>query len=272
MCDHESRAEDESGPRCCLKLHGGCASRSPSAAPARHLCLPRSADSKSSVRSWADGTTAARGLRVACFVLGQTFFCAHHLPTSMSLLLHFWLQQDLLGRWSVLPVIAVGLCVWTKWNTWRCEGKQERGQLEEVRRARAPRLPQCAGWSTHTQPVPSIYPRTDTSIILLHTALPTIVYTIVNNSCNYYCIYVIGDSPRPLSSYFFGNIVLQQIKSPAFHFRTSPHSCLSFVSLCRHGLDIESGLGLGDGGGKSSSSPSEMSSHGRTIVVYLNSL
>lgn len=41
--------------------------------------------------------------------------------------------QDLLGRWSVLPVLAVACCVWNKWKATQLEGKLEQAKLEEVR-------------------------------------------------------------------------------------------------------------------------------------------
>lgn len=40
--------------------------------------------------------------------------------------------QDLLGRWSVLPVLAVACCVWNKWKATQLEGKLEQAKLEEV--------------------------------------------------------------------------------------------------------------------------------------------
>ncbi|CAM9395227.1 unnamed protein product [Sphacelaria rigidula] len=42
--------------------------------------------------------------------------------------------KDLLGRWSIIPVLAVGVCVWSKWKTRQEELKSEREKLEEMRR------------------------------------------------------------------------------------------------------------------------------------------
>lgn len=47
------------------------------------------------------------------------------LPRSVS-------AQDLLGRWSVLPVLAVACCVWNRWKANQLEGKLEQAKLEEV--------------------------------------------------------------------------------------------------------------------------------------------
>eukprot|EP00752_Nemacystus_decipiens_P006428 g5790.t1 len=44
-------------------------------------------------------------------------------------------MKDLLGRWSVLPVLAVACCVWNKWRATQIEGKLEQAKLEEVRRS-----------------------------------------------------------------------------------------------------------------------------------------
>lgn len=49
------------------------------------------------------------------------------------LLLHLPNAQDMLGRWSVIPVLAVGLCLWTKWKTRQDECRLEQIKLEEVR-------------------------------------------------------------------------------------------------------------------------------------------
>ena len=48
-----------------------------------------------------------------------------------AMMLHFFREQDVLGRWSFIPVLAIGLCVWTRWIT-RQEGKVEQDKLEEV--------------------------------------------------------------------------------------------------------------------------------------------
>lgn len=53
--------------------------------------------------------------------------------TTMLLLLHLPNAQDMLGRWSVIPVLAVGLCLWTKWKTRQDECRLEQSKLEEVR-------------------------------------------------------------------------------------------------------------------------------------------
>lgn len=45
--------------------------------------------------------------------------------------------QDLLGRWSVLPILAVACCVWNKWKANQLEGKLEQAKLEEVCSAHA---------------------------------------------------------------------------------------------------------------------------------------
>eukprot|EP00903_Cladosiphon_okamuranus_P012575 g11772.t1 len=44
-------------------------------------------------------------------------------------------MKELLGRWSVLPVLAVACCVWNKWRANQLEGKLEQAKLEEVRRS-----------------------------------------------------------------------------------------------------------------------------------------
>lgn len=41
--------------------------------------------------------------------------------------------KDILGRWSVLPVLAVAACIWNKWRASQLEGKLEQAKLEEVR-------------------------------------------------------------------------------------------------------------------------------------------
>ena len=51
----------------------------------------------------------------------------------MLLLLHLSNAQDMLGRWSLIPVLAVGLCLWTKWKTRQDECRLEQSKLEEVR-------------------------------------------------------------------------------------------------------------------------------------------
>lgn len=46
--------------------------------------------------------------------------------------------QDFLGRWSVIPVLAVAACLWNKWRARQLEGKLEQCKLEEVSPARQP--------------------------------------------------------------------------------------------------------------------------------------
>lgn len=41
-------------------------------------------------------------------------------------------QQDMLGGWSLIPVLAVGLCLWSKWKSQKEEVKAEKEKLEEV--------------------------------------------------------------------------------------------------------------------------------------------
>ena len=54
-----------------------------------------------------------------------------HVPYAL-LLLHLPDAQDMLGRWSVIPVLAVGLCLWTKWKTRQDECRLEQIKLEKV--------------------------------------------------------------------------------------------------------------------------------------------
>lgn len=62
-----------------------------------------------------------------------------HLSSS---LLHL---QDFLGRWSVIPVLAVAACLWNKWRARQLEGKLEQCKLEEVSNpARRPRRQACS--------------------------------------------------------------------------------------------------------------------------------
>ncbi|CAM9479738.1 unnamed protein product [Ectocarpus fasciculatus] len=44
-------------------------------------------------------------------------------------------MKDFLGRWSVIPVLAVAACLWNKWRARQLEGKLEQCKLEEVRRS-----------------------------------------------------------------------------------------------------------------------------------------
>lgn len=38
----------------------------------------------------------------------------------------------MLGRWSIIPVLAISLCLWTKWKTQQEEVRAQRDKLEEV--------------------------------------------------------------------------------------------------------------------------------------------
>lgn len=58
----------------------------------------------------------------------------HALSTIRSDRVHvvFVPRQDMLGRWSLIPILAVAFCVLTKWKSRQQEIKAERDKLQKV--------------------------------------------------------------------------------------------------------------------------------------------
>lgn len=78
-------------------------------------------------------------LGILCEVRGCSYFCCCRKTVSVCVLAALLLValarvQDMLGRWSLIPVMAVGLCLWTKWRTRQCESKIEKDKLDQVSR------------------------------------------------------------------------------------------------------------------------------------------
>lgn len=73
-------------------------------------------------------------LNAFCFCREKNKNCCVRLCTHYDwlYLLHLSVLQDMLGRWSLIPVLAVGLCLWTKWRTQHGESKLEKDKLDKV--------------------------------------------------------------------------------------------------------------------------------------------
>lgn len=105
--------------------------------------------------------------------------------------------KDILGRWSVLPVLAVAACVWNKWRASQLEGKLEQAKLEEVRV-----LLSVAKWTKNTR----MKPRPPQ-----------------NPTCSFLCCFVL--------LLFFGVFSTGFLESNRSSFRTTDTTAAAAVSL-----------------------------------------